>query len=67
MVKKRKKKTYTTPKKIKHVYQNKPLNILQSIYNPRCKECNNNMSIHLDRLTCSTCGICILKKKNKKK
>jgi len=62
MGKKRKKKTYTTPKKIKHVNQNKPLNILQSIYNPKCKECNNNMSNHLDRFTCSNCGICISKK-----
>lgn len=32
MAKKRKKKMYKTPKKIKHIHVNKPLNILGSIY-----------------------------------
>ena len=62
MGRKRKKKTYTTPKKIKHVYQNTPLSILKSINNPKCLECNNNMASHFNRYTCSNCNICILKK-----
>ena len=62
MGKKRKKKTYNTPKKIKHVYQNQPLNILKRIHNPKCLECNNNMDSHFNRYTCSNCNICILKK-----
>ena len=61
MGKKRKKKTYNTPKKIKHIYQKKPLNILKSIYNPKCIECNNNMAIHFNRFTCSNCNICSIK------
>ena len=62
MGKKRKKKTYTTPKKIKRVYQTTPLNILKSINNPKCPECSNNMANHFNRYTCSKCQICILKK-----
>ena len=58
MGKKRKKKTYTTPKKIKHVNKNLSLNILKSINNPKCEKCNNNMAIHFDRYTCSTCNVC---------
>ena len=61
MGKKRKKKTYNTPKKIKRVYQHQPLNILKSIYNPKCLECNNNMAIHFNRFTCSNCAICSIK------
>ncbi len=62
MGKKRKKKTYNTPKKIKRVYKNNPLNILKTINNPKCLECNNNMAVHFNRLTCSNCNICIFKK-----
>lgn len=58
MVKKRKKKTYTTTKKIKHVNKNISLNILKSINNPKCQECNNTMAIHCNRYTCSNCNIC---------
>ena len=61
MTKKRKKKTYTTPKKIKHIHQNIFLNILKSINNPKCKKCSNNMAIHFNRHTCSNCNMCIFK------
>ena len=61
MGKKRKKKIYNTPKKIKHKNQNIPLNILKSINNPKCQECNNNMANHFNRFTCSNCNTCIYK------
>ena len=56
MGKKHKKKVYNTPKKIKHIHKNEPLQILKSINNPRCDTCNNRMAIHADRLTCSHCN-----------
>lgn len=56
MVKKRKKKVYTTPKKIKHKNINVKLNIINSISNPRCNNCSNNLANHSDRLTCSYCN-----------
>jgi ribosomal protein S27AE len=56
MGKKHKKKIYNTPKKIKHVHKNEPLNILKSINNPKCANCSNNMANHDDRLTCSHCN-----------
>ncbi|VVU95329.1 hypothetical protein CPAV1605_1080 [seawater metagenome] len=61
---KRKKKIYTTPKKIKHIHKNKKLNIINIInINPRCLDCNNYMAIHQDRETCSNCNKSIYKKK----
>ena len=62
MGKKRKKKIYTTLKKIKHKHVNKPLNIISSINNPRCLSCNNSMSNHDNRITCSYCEVSYLKK-----
>lgn len=59
MGKKHKKKIYKTPKKIKHVSKNIPLNILKSINNPKCEKCHKNMAQHLDRYTCSYCKNCI--------
>ena len=59
MAKKRKKKIYKTPKKIKHLPVNKPLNILRSIYNPKCHTCINNMAVHNNRYTCSHCNVSI--------
>ena len=56
MAKKHKKKTYTTPKKIKHVRKKNPLNIIKSINNPLCLICTNRLSVHHDRLTCSYCN-----------
>lgn len=61
MGKKHKKKVYTTPKKVSHVHKNQPMNILKSIYNPKCEQCNNIMANHLDRFTCSHCQISISK------
>tara|TARA_Y100000813_G_C23899863_1_gene229070 strand:- start:204 stop:431 length:228 start_codon:yes stop_codon:yes gene_type:complete len=61
MGKKHKKKVYNTPKKIKHVHKNESLNILKSIYNPKCEKCNNNMASHYDRFTCTNCGISFCK------
>lgn len=56
MGKKRKKKIYTTPKKIKHKHVSKKLNIVNVISNnPRCINCNNCMANHSDRFTCSFC------------
>lgn len=60
MAKKRKKKTYTTPKKIKHVNKNESLSILKSINNPKCEKCTNNMAIHFNRYTCSNCNVCYI-------
>ena len=57
MGKKHKKKNYNTPKKIKHIHKNEPLNILKSINNPRCNICNNFMANHFDRITCTKCCI----------
>ena len=56
MSKKRKKKEYKTPKKIKHRHVNNKLNIIKCINNPKCLKCNNNMAIHLDRVSCSYCN-----------
>ena len=61
MAKKHKKKVYTTPKKIKSVHKNIPLNILKSINNPRCENCGSVMAVHENRHTCSKCGIHIYK------
>jgi|MGYP005659362523 ubiquitin len=59
MGKKRKKKVYNTPKKIKHVNSNTKLNILNSINNLKCNTCNNSMAKHFDRYTCSFCNISV--------
>ena len=64
MAKKHKKKTYTTPKKEKHIHKNNKLNILKVIQNnPKCLECNNFMAVHIDRVTCSHCNKSIIKNK----
>ena len=56
MAKKRKKKTYNTPKKVKHQHVNNKLNIIKIFNNnPRCKTCNNHMAVHFNRYTCSYC------------
>ena len=57
MAKKHKKKIYTTLKKNKHIHKKTPLNIIKSIENPLCKQCNNRMSVHYNRLTCSYCNM----------
>ena len=65
MGKKRKKKMYNTPKKIKHQHINTKLAIISIINNnPRCNECNNCMAIHKNRVTCSYCGTSVDKKLN---
>ncbi len=62
MAKKRKKKIYTTPKKIKHKHENKKLNIINILNNnPRCPDCNNFMAVHHNRDTCTYCNISINK------
>ena len=56
MGKKRKKKVYNTPKKIKHVHQNKRLNIINVFNNNfKCVKCDNFLANHKDRLTCTYC------------
>ena len=58
MTKKRKKKIYNTPKKIKHRHVNNRLNIINVINNnKKCFRCNNYMANHANRLTCSYCNI----------
>ena len=57
MAKKHKKKVYNTPKKVKHIHKNTPMNIIKSIFNPLCKLCDNRLSIHYNRLTCSYCNL----------
>jgi len=62
MGKKRKKKIYNTPKKIKHTHKNNKLNIINVINNNfKCTKCNNYMANHHDRLTCSHCNYSKLK------
>ena len=61
MAKKKKKKIYNTLKKIKHVHKNDKMNILKSINNPKCTQCNNNMANHIDRYTCTHCGLSVNK------
>lgn len=62
MAKKRKKKVYTTPKKIKNVHKNNKLNILSVIKNnPKCIKCENYMAVHVDRFTCTYCQASITK------
>ena len=58
MGKKRKKKTYNTPKKIKHQHVNNKLNIIKIFNNnnPRCNMCDNQMAVHFNRYTCSYCN-----------
>ena len=57
MGKKRKKKIYNTPKKIKHTHKNNKLNIINVFNNNlRCIECNNYMANHNDRNPCSYCN-----------
>ncbi len=57
MAKKHKKKVYTKPKKIKHRNKKIPMSIIKSINNPKCKLCENRLSVHFDRYTCSYCNI----------
>ena len=57
MAKKHKKKNYTTSKKLKHKHKNLPLNIIKSITNPKCENCDNRLAIHQNRLTCSYCNV----------
>ena len=57
MAKKHKKKVYTKPKKIKHVHKKEPMRIIRSINNPKCNLCENRLSVHNNRLTCSHCNI----------
>lgn len=59
MAKKRKKKVYTTPKKIKHTSVNVKMNMLKIIDNPKCKNCNNFLAVHSDRYMCGYCNISI--------
>ena len=62
MAKKRKKKVYTTPKKIKHIHKNNKLNIINVINNnPKCMKCDNFMAVHNNRTTCTYCNISIPK------
>ena len=58
MAKKRKKKIYNTPKKIKHLHKNEKLNIIKMFNNNiRCSTCNNFMANHNNRFTCTSCQI----------
>ncbi len=55
MGKKHKKKVYTTPKKIKHVHQKKPLNVLKTYNNLKCETCQSTLANHSDRHYCGKC------------
>ncbi len=56
MGKKRKKKVYTTPKKIKHVHQKKSVNeFINSFKNPKCQCCQSSLAVHTDRYYCGKC------------
>lgn len=58
MVKKRKKKIYNTPKKIKHKNKtNKIEEFIKSINNPRCDICQSIIALHIDRNYCGKCKI----------
>jgi ubiquitin-small subunit ribosomal protein S27Ae len=62
MGKKRKKKIYNTPKKIKHIHKNEKLNVIKVFNNnPKCLECNNYMATHSERYTCNYCNYSKLK------
>lgn len=57
MGKKRKKKVYTTPKKVKGERKVERLKIIETMKNKiRCKNCNNLMANHENRITCTYCG-----------
>ncbi len=57
MGKKRKKKVYTTPKKVKGDKKVYKLKIIETMKNKiRCKNCNNLMANHENRITCTYCG-----------
>ena len=65
MAKKRKKKMYTTPKKIKQSHQKKSINeFINSMNNPKCKTCNSYLAVNKDRLYCGKCENSILKNCN---
>ena len=58
MTKKRKKKAYTTPKKLKHTHQKISVNkFINSINNLKCKTCNSSLAIHNDRFYCGKCHL----------
>ena len=61
MGKKRKKKVYTKPKKIKHIHKKEPMRIIRSINNPKCDLCENRLSVHYDRFSCSYCNLSFIK------
>jgi len=62
MAKKRKRKTYNTPKKIKHKHFSAKLNIIKVINeNPKCLKCNNYMANHHNRFSCNYCNKSITK------
>ena len=65
MGKKRKKKTYTTPKKIKNVHVNVPLQTLKFFkvnagkverLRDKCNKCNSTLAQHIDNR--HYCGFC---------
>jgi small subunit ribosomal protein S27Ae len=65
MAKKRKKKAYTTPKKLKHTHQKISVNkFINSINNPKCKTCNSSLAIHKNRFYCGKCENSSLKNTN---
>jgi len=62
MGKKRKKKVYTTPKKVKSKKTSSKLKIIETMKNKiRCNTCNSIMANHDNRITCTHCGICEFK------
>ena len=59
--KKHKKKTYTTPKKLKHVHQKKSLSsFIASQNNQKCNQCMSILANHEDRLYCGSCHYSIV-------
>ena len=56
MAKKRKKKVYTTPKKIKNTRTKISIDkFINSFNNPKCKTCNSTLAIHNNRFCCGKC------------
>ena len=58
MAKKRRKKIYSTPQKIKHTHKTTSLEMfINSINNPKCKNCEGILACHKDRTYCGKCNV----------
>ena len=57
MGKKRKKKVYNTPKKIKHTSKSTDLKqFINSFNNPKCDTCSSILAVHTNRYYCGKCN-----------